>query len=114
MVTSFLWTQVVPLFCLFSAFNLLNFALLRELLLITTLNPPYFSRAPKFRRSDRQVLVLSISQSISLNQFEFFNSSSIKMSLALSAAQKKELAEIAAAIVAPGKGILAADESTGR
>merc|ERR1712126_763239 len=75
----------------------------------------YFTclKAPKFRRSDRQVLVLSISQSISLNQFEFFNSSSIKMSLALSAAQKKELAEIAAAIVAPGKGILAADESTG-
>merc|ERR1719167_1583223 len=35
------------------------------------------------------------------------------MSLALSSAQKKELAEIAAAIVAPGKGILAADESTG-
>jgi len=34
------------------------------------------------------------------------------MSLALSSAQKKELAEIAAAIVAPGKGILAADEST--
>ena len=31
----------------------------------------------------------------------------------LNEAQKQELAEIANAIVAPGKGILAADESTG-
>ena len=35
------------------------------------------------------------------------------MSHGLTPEQKKELAEIAAAIVAPGKGILAADESTG-
>lgn len=35
------------------------------------------------------------------------------MPKALNEAQKKELAEIANAIVAPGKGILAADESTG-
>ena len=32
----------------------------------------------------------------------------------LNEAQKQELEEIAAAIVAPGKGILAADESTGK
>lgn len=32
---------------------------------------------------------------------------------ALSAAQEKELREIAQKLVAPGKGILAADESTG-
>ena len=31
----------------------------------------------------------------------------------LNEAQKQELSEIAAKIVAPGKGILAADESTG-
>ena len=33
---------------------------------------------------------------------------------ALSAEQKKELSDIALQIVAPGKGILAADESVGR
>lgn len=33
---------------------------------------------------------------------------------ALSAEQKKELSDIALRIVAPGKGILAADESVGR
>lgn len=33
---------------------------------------------------------------------------------ALSAEQKKELCDIALRIVAPGKGILAADESVGR
>jgi len=33
---------------------------------------------------------------------------------ALSTEQKKELSTIAQRIVAPGKGILAADESTGR
>ena len=32
----------------------------------------------------------------------------------LNETQKKELRDIANAIVAPGKGILAADESTGR